>query len=56
VTVADILIWCPWCGDWEDVEDLGDQLATGRFWCCVMCDKCPDRAWPRTEDRDDPAL
>lgn len=44
---ADTLILCPWCGDWEDLEDVEEQLATGRFWCCGMCDMCPDRRWPR---------
>lgn len=39
----DVLILCPWCGDWEDVEEIPEQLATGRFWCCVMCAICPDR-------------
>jgi hypothetical protein len=43
----DVVILCPWCGDWEDLWEIGDQLATGRFWCCWMCDQCPDRAWPR---------
>jgi hypothetical protein len=44
----DVLILCPYCGDWEDLYEIEDQLATGRFWCCWMCDKCPDRAWPRS--------
>lgn len=23
----DILILCPWCGDWEDIDEVEDQLA-----------------------------
>jgi hypothetical protein len=42
-----VVILCPWCGDWEDVTDVVDQLATGRFWCCEACDLHPHRSWPR---------
>jgi hypothetical protein len=43
----DVLILCPWCGDWEEVEEIPGQLATGRFWGCAMCVswRYPDR-WP----------
>jgi hypothetical protein len=44
---TDVLILCPWCGDWEDLDEIEDQLATGRFWCCAMCDYVPSRSWQR---------
>jgi hypothetical protein len=43
----DVMILCPWCFDWVELWEVEDQLTTGRFWCCVMCDMCPDRSWPR---------
>jgi len=34
-----VVILCPWCGDWEDIED-GVFDRAGGFWCCFGC------AWP----------
>jgi len=33
----DLVIPCPWCGDWEDLNEVEDQLVTGRFFGCAMC-------------------
>lgn len=34
-----VVVLCPWCSDWEDVED-GHFDDAGNFWCCYGC------AWP----------
>lgn len=46
----NVEVLCPYCGDWEDVEEVADQLAVGQFWCCSMCAKVPARSpWPSSE-------
>jgi len=39
-------ILCPWCFDWEDIEDgnfTTDADGTLRFWCCWGCETIPGR-------------
>lgn len=32
-------IMCPYCGHWEDVGDVMDQIGKlGAFWCCSTCE------------------
>lgn len=33
-----IVVRCPYCGDWAHLHEVKNQLALGRFWCCAMCE------------------
>lgn len=35
-----VVVLCPWCYDWEDVED-GFFDERGNFWCCWGCESMP---------------
>lgn len=34
-----VVVLCPWCFDWEDIDDAVFDEA-GNFWCCMGC------VWP----------
>lgn len=39
--MAEPVILCPYCWDWEDVEDA--WIVDGRMFCCLMCALSDDR-------------